>query len=44
MFIIKNAVEYYGGKVRVESNFGGKVNYVRGEGFYTRVSIWLPLC
>jgi len=44
MFIIKKVIEYHGGSVDVESHYGGNVNYVRGEGFYTRVFISLPLC
>lgn len=43
MFIIKKVVEHYGGQVAIKSNFGGDINYRRGEGFYTIVQIALPL-
>ncbi|MHC4214132.1 MAG: ATP-binding protein, partial [Planctomycetota bacterium] len=41
MFIIKEVIEYYGGKVGIDSHHGRDINYKPGEGFYTKV--WISL-
>lgn len=43
MFIIKKVIENNGGQVAIKSDFGGDINYIRGEGFFTIVEIALPL-